>query len=53
MNSGHSITNFGWKSAGRQGMVAGENMAGHDNVIIPAQEEFVLDLLGKKILERW
>jgi nitrite reductase (NADH) large subunit len=53
MNSGHSITNFGWKSAGRQGQVAGENMAGHDNVIIPSQEEFVLDLLGKKILERW
>jgi NADPH-dependent 2,4-dienoyl-CoA reductase/sulfur reductase-like enzyme len=53
MNSGQSVINFGWRSAMRQGMVAGENMAGHDSVIIPSQEEFVLDLMGKKLLERW
>jgi NADPH-dependent 2,4-dienoyl-CoA reductase/sulfur reductase-like enzyme len=53
LNSGQSVINFGWKSATRQGMVAGENMAGHDSVIIPSQDEYVLDLLGKKLVERW
>ena len=53
MNADKSVINFGWKSATRQGLVAGENMAGHDSVIIPSQDEFVLDLLGKKLLERW
>jgi NADPH-dependent 2,4-dienoyl-CoA reductase/sulfur reductase-like enzyme len=53
LNSGQSVTNFGWKSASRQGLVAGENMAGHDSVIIPTKDEYVLDLMGKKLLERW
>lgn len=53
VNSGQSVTNFGWKSASRQGMVAGENMSGMNSVIIPSQDEFVLDLMGKKLLERW
>jgi len=53
LNSGQSVTNFGWKSAARQGMVAGENMAGRDSVIIPSQDEYILNLMGKKLLERW
>lgn len=53
LNSGQSVINFGWKSASRQGMVAGENMAGHDSVIIPSRDEFVLDLMGKKLMDRW
>ena len=53
LNSGQSVINFGWKSAARQGRVAGENMAGAMSVIIPSQDEFVLDLMGKKLLERW
>ena len=53
LNSGQSAINFGWKSAARQGAVAGENMAGANSVIIPSQDEFVLDLMGKKLLERW
>lgn len=53
LNSGQSVINFGWKSAARQGVVAGENMAGHDSIIILNQDEFVLDLMGKKLLERW
>ncbi len=53
LNSGQSAINFGWKSAARQGQVAGENMAGHDSVIIPSRDEFILDLMGKKLLDRW
>lgn len=53
INSGQSVLNFGWKSAGRQGQVAGDNMTGANQVIIPTQDEFVLDLMGKKLLERW
>jgi nitrite reductase (NADH) large subunit len=53
INSGQSAINFGWKSATRQGMVAGENMAGGISVIIPSQDEFTLDLMGKRLLERW
>ena len=53
INSGQSVVNFGWKSAVKQGMVAGENMTGNNQVIIPTQDEFVLDLMGKKLLERW
>ena len=53
LNSGQSVLNFGWKSAARQGAVAGENMAGANSVIIPSKDEFVLDLMGKRLLERW
>ena len=53
INSGQSVINFGWKSAAKQGIIAGENMAGANSVIIPTQKEFVLDLMGKRLLERW
>lgn len=53
LNSGQSVVNFGWKSAAKQGSVAGENMAGGNSVIIPTRDEFVLDLMGKRLLERW
>jgi len=53
INSGHSVINFGWKSAAKQGIIAGENMAGSNQIIIPTRDEFVLDLMGKKLLERW
>lgn len=53
LNSGQSVMNFGWKSANKQGFVAGENMTGANSVIISSQDEFVLDLMGKKLLERW
>ncbi|MCX6639436.1 MAG: FAD/NAD(P)-binding oxidoreductase [bacterium] len=53
LNSGQSVINFGWKSASKQGIVAGENMAGNNSVVIPSQDEFVLDLMGKRLLERW
>ncbi|MFH1733363.1 MAG: FAD/NAD(P)-binding oxidoreductase [bacterium] len=53
INSGVSVVNFGWKSAAKQGQVAGDNMTGNNQVVIPTQDEFVLDLMGKKLLERW
>jgi nitrite reductase (NADH) large subunit len=45
--------NFGWKSAARQGALAGQNLAGQDKVFIPVENDFFIDLLGKNYLERW
>jgi NADPH-dependent 2,4-dienoyl-CoA reductase/sulfur reductase-like enzyme len=53
INSGQSVINFGWKSAAKQGIVAGENISGRNSVVIPTQNEFILDLMGKRLLERW
>jgi len=45
--------NFGWKSAAKQGALAGQNLAGQDKVFIPIENDFFIDLLGKNYLERW
>ena len=38
LNRGINRINFGWKSASRQGALAGQNMAGADKVFIPTQQ---------------
>jgi NAD(P)H-nitrite reductase large subunit len=53
LNRGINRINFGWKSASRQGTLAGQNMAGADKVFIPTNNDFFIDLLGKNYLERW
>ncbi len=46
--------NFGWRSAEKQGEIAGRNAAGKATVYIPNSEDFYfLDLLGKNLLDRW
>ena len=53
LNRGINRINFGWKSAMKQGLLAGQNMVGADKVFIPTQNDFFIDLLGKNYLERW
>ena len=53
MNRDINRINFGWKSAARQGALAGQNLAGQDKVFIPTENDFFIDLLGKNYLERW
>ena len=53
MNRDINRINFGWKSAAKQGTLAGQNLAGQDKVFIPTEKDFFIDLLGKNYLERW
>ncbi len=53
MNRDIDRINFGWKSAAKQGVIAGQNIAGADKVFIPIETDFYIDLLGKNYLERW
>jgi nitrite reductase (NADH) large subunit len=53
INRNINRVNFGWKSAARQGALAGQNLAGQDKTFIPIQNDFFIDLLGKNYLERW
>lgn len=46
--------NFGWRSAEKQGELAGQNAVGKNVVYIPNSQDFYfLDLLGKNLLDRW
>jgi NAD(P)H-nitrite reductase large subunit len=53
MNRDINRINFGWKSAAKQGVIAGQNIAGADKTFIPVKTDFYIDLLGKNYLERW
>jgi len=54
LKDGTSRINFGMLSAGRQGEIAGKNMAGREDFYIQSsKEEFFLELYGKRLLERW
>ena len=46
--------NFGWRSAEKQGEIAGQNAVGKNVVYIPNSDDFYfLDLLGKSLFDRW
>jgi len=46
--------NFGWRSAEKQGEIAGQNAVGRNSVYIPNSDDFYfLDLLGKSLFDRW
>ncbi|MDK9700332.1 MAG: NAD(P)/FAD-dependent oxidoreductase [bacterium] len=46
--------NFGWRSAEKQGELAGQNAVGKNVVYVPSSQDFYfLDLLGKSLLDRW
>lgn len=47
-------TNFGWRSAEKQGEIAGCNAVGKNQIFIPTTQDFYfLDLLGKNLFDRW
>ncbi|MCX7834878.1 MAG: NAD(P)/FAD-dependent oxidoreductase [bacterium] len=47
-------TNFGWRSAEKQGEIAGRNAVGKNQIFIPTTQDFYfLDLLGKNLFNRW
>ncbi|MEW6720242.1 MAG: NAD(P)/FAD-dependent oxidoreductase [Thermodesulfobacteriota bacterium] len=52
INRRESRINFGWRSAVKQGELAGENMAGGGKVYIKNAEEFFGLLFGASLLER-
>jgi len=49
---GKSRINFGWRSAVKQGQLAGGNMAGGEGVYIRNAEDYFGQLLGDSLLER-
>lgn len=48
-----NMINFGWRSALKQGELAGWNMAGKDMMFIKNQEDYFGLLVGASILDRW
>ena len=50
--SGRSRINFGWRSAIKQGQLAGENMAGGGKLFIRKQEDYLWLLFGTSLLDR-
>lgn len=50
--SGESRINFGWRSAVKQGQLAGENMAGGGKVFIGKQEDYFWMLFGSALADR-
>jgi len=52
INRRESRINFGWRSAIKQGQLAGENMAGGGKVYIKNTEDYFGLLYGKPLLER-
>ena len=52
INRRESRINFGWRSAIKQGQLAGENMAGGGKVYIKNTEDYFGLLFGKPLLER-
>ncbi len=53
VNRGINMINFGWRSALKQGELAGWNMAGKDMLFIKNQEDYFGLLMGASILDRW
>jgi NADPH-dependent 2,4-dienoyl-CoA reductase/sulfur reductase-like enzyme len=53
VNRGLNMINFGWRSALKQGELAGWNMAGKDMMFIKNQEDYFGLLVGTNILDRW
>jgi NADPH-dependent 2,4-dienoyl-CoA reductase/sulfur reductase-like enzyme len=53
VNKGMNRINFGWRSAIKQGELAGLNMVGRDLVFIKNQEDYFGLLVGTHILDRW
>lgn len=46
--------NFGWRSAEKQGEIAGTNAVGKQVIYVPTTQDFYfLDLLGKNLFDRW
>ncbi len=52
INRKESRINFGWRSAMKQGQLAGENMAGGEKVFIKNAEDYFGLLFGSPLLER-
>ena len=52
INRRESRINFGWRSAMKQGQLAGENMAGGGKLYIRKQEDYLWLLFGTSILDR-
>ena len=52
INRRESRINFGWRSATKQGQLAGENMAGGEKVYIKNVEDYFGLLYGSPLLER-
>jgi NADPH-dependent 2,4-dienoyl-CoA reductase/sulfur reductase-like enzyme len=50
--TGQSRINFGWRSAIKQGQLAGENMAGGGKLYIRKQEDYLWLLFGTSLLDR-
>ncbi|MCL5966766.1 MAG: FAD-dependent oxidoreductase [Deltaproteobacteria bacterium] len=50
--SGQSRINFGWRSAGRQGQLAGENMAGAEKFYVRDASDYFWVLFGPALLDR-
>lgn len=50
--SGESRINFGWRSAVKQGQLAGENMAGGGKLFIGKQEDYFWLLFGSALADR-
>ena len=53
VNKGMNRINFGWRSAKKQGELAGLNLSGKDMVFIKNQEDYFGLLVGTHILDRW
>ncbi len=53
VNKAVNLINFGWRSALKQGELAGWNMAGKDMMFIKNQEDYFGLLVGTNILDRW
>ncbi len=50
--TGQNRINFGWRSAIKQGQLAGENMAGGGKLYIRKQEDYLWLLFGTSLLDR-
>ena len=50
--TGQKRINFGWRSAIKQGQLAGENMAGGGKLYIRKQEDYLWLLFGTSLLDR-
>ncbi len=50
--SGRKRINFGWRSAIKQGQLAGENMAGGGKLYLRRQEDYLWLLFGTSLLDR-
>ncbi|RMG57982.1 MAG: FAD-dependent oxidoreductase [Deltaproteobacteria bacterium] len=53
VNRGVNRINFGWRSALKQGELAGQNMLGRDMMFIRNEKDYFGLLVGAHVLERW